>query len=114
MEINQPAENYQHITRSEDNAASGLQIPYDEAPFEATLVAGEKIKLYGSIEVENDTQEPCYVLVRFDLRKGFILTVEGVYTPVAFETPVMMHSKHAVKIVDGEWELVSRNTPIQK
>ena len=93
--------------------ASGLQIPYDERPFEATLLQGQKIALYGGIEVQNDTEEPVYLCVRFDLRKGFILSVEGLYTPVSFETGVLMNTQHALKVVNGEWQLVARNIATQ-
>jgi len=100
-DVQQPAE--QHYTRP----AEGLKIPYDEAPFDAHLMNGEKVRLYGNIEIENDTGVEAYVCVRFDLRQGFILTVMGPH--VEFDTKIQMHTKHALKIVDGHWELVSRN-----
>lgn len=111
MDTHQSTNSYVSGEHAQGFNASGVQIPYDERPFEATLLGGEKIALYGGIEVQNDTEEPCYLCVRFDLRRGFILTVEGINTPVSFETGVLMHSQHALKVVQGEWQLVSRNIP---
>ncbi len=88
---------------------ANMQIPYDEAPFEATLRPGEKIRLYGGVDIQNDAPEAVEVLIRFDLREGFILTIEGLQTPIHIVTHVAMHSKHAIKVAAQTWQLVPAN-----
>ncbi len=113
MEISQSTVSYQQAEHSTAHREASLKLPYDEAPFEAFLHPGQMAKLYGGIEIQNDTGEVCHLTVRFDLRQGFILTVEGTHTPIFFETKVSMKTEHAVKIVDGGWQLIARNQPTQ-
>jgi hypothetical protein len=83
-----------------------LQIPYDEAPFEADLPPGQQIRLYGGIEVRNDTATLTKVRVQFHLPGGFVLTVEDPYSSSSFEKSVSMHKQYAIKPSQEGWYLV--------
>ncbi len=107
---NYPADRIpQYIVANVTQDNNNMQIPYDEAPFEATLLPGQSAKLYGGVEITNEAPEAVDVLIRFDLRSGFILTIEGLQTPIHIETKVNMNSRHALKVASETWQLVAIN-----
>jgi hypothetical protein len=105
-------QNVKYVKEEQAQKGAKMQIPYDEAPFEATLLPGQQTRLYGGIEIQNDTQEAIEVLIRFDLREGFFLTLDGLQTPIHIEAPVTMHSTYAIKVIAETWQLVPSNTLI--
>lgn len=85
-----------------------VAIPYDTAPFESFLKPGEKIRLYGGIEVENRTEEEIHVRVRFELHRGFVLTVSEPSLLTLLEAGVSMHTSY--KILKNEDEIAIETT----
>lgn len=100
--------NVEHHAEAQPSAAN-LKIPYDDAPFEGVLQFGEKKKFYGDIEILNKAMEPCHVKIRFDLRRGFLVTIKAEFSPIEFEVPLQMHSSHAIQVVDDTWQLTAKN-----
>jgi len=96
----------QHIVANATRDGVNMQIPYDDAPFEATLLPGQQVRLYGGVEIQNDAHEAVEVLIRFDLRKGFILTIDAMETPIHIEARVAMNSHHAIQVVSETWQLI--------
>ena len=75
---------------------SSIKIPYSDAPSQADLKPGESIRLYGNIFLKNDTNEEIHARVRFDLRHGFFLTVDGITIDRSVESHVSMNTHYTV------------------
>ena len=71
--------------------------PFPHFPSTVDLKPGERIRFFGSIDVQNDTDEPIRAFVDFNLHRGFFLTVDGLSTGRHAESRVSMRETYAVR-----------------
>lgn len=82
-----------------------LKIPYDTAPFEAVIGPGESVILYGKIEVFNAAEEAVLARTHFELKRGFVLTVQGEQLQTLLTEQVLMHHRYTLCETERGWEL---------